>query len=67
MIREALVEARTELQARQTREAELERQIAHAEAVLGERPATMVGERKMTLHDALARSRACYGRAATRG
>jgi hypothetical protein len=55
MIRGALVEARTELQALQAREAELERQIAHAEAVLGEGPATMPGERKMTLHDALAR------------
>ena len=54
MIQEALVEARTELQALQAREAELEQQIAHAEAVLGEGPASIPRERKMTLHDALA-------------
>jgi HB1, ASXL, restriction endonuclease HTH domain len=54
MIREALVEARTELEALQTREAQLARQIADAEAALGESPVSTLGERKMTLHDALA-------------
>ena len=56
MIREALVEARTELEALRTREAELE----PADHRCGDCPrpessSSMLGERRMTLHDALAR------------
>jgi hypothetical protein len=52
MVQEALAQARAELETLQTRQAELEQQIAAAEAILG--PTDTAGSRNMTLHDALA-------------
>lgn len=52
MITEALAEAREELETLRGREAELERQIAEAEAALGDAPAPAAGQK--TLHEALA-------------
>lgn len=55
MIQEALAEAQAELATLRAREAELEEQIAHAEAALGEVPAPPKEDvQGMTLHKALA-------------
>lgn len=60
MIREALEDARAELATLRGREAELEQQIAQAEAALGgpppemPRPATTTAGRPLTLHEAIA-------------
>jgi hypothetical protein len=54
MIEEALADARTELDAMRARQAELEEQIARAEAALGEATGQPRGAAAMTLHDALA-------------
>src|SRR4051812_45124585 len=54
MITEALTQARAELDALRSREAELERQIAEAEAILGDTTATPAGTGRLTLHEALA-------------
>ena len=52
MIQEALTDARTELDALRARQAELEEQIAQAEAALTDAPASHAA--RMTLHEALA-------------
>jgi hypothetical protein len=54
MIRAALVDARAELEAVRSREAELQRQITDAEAVLAGTGSEAASAEKMTLHDALA-------------
>jgi hypothetical protein len=54
MIQAALVTAREELAALETRKSELERQIATAEAALGDTPRVQTNERALTLHEAVA-------------
>jgi hypothetical protein len=54
MITEALADARTELEEVRAREAELERQIADAEAALGQGQMQPAADRAMTLHGAMA-------------
>lgn len=54
MVREALAEARAELDTLRSRQSELEQQIAEAEAFLGGPPQPAGGRPNMTLHDALA-------------
>jgi hypothetical protein len=54
MIREALADARNELAALRSREAELEEQIAQAEIALGKAPSSPAEGETMTLHEALA-------------
>jgi hypothetical protein len=53
MIREAISDARSELEQLRTRQTELENQIAEAEALLGKHALAVAVQTTMTLHEAL--------------